>query len=97
MLKGQIVILGLVLFVFSACVSPKPKPPVKPVEVPVQIPEVLIKKPVGIGVTKLAKVERFKENPFGYYYFCRYLLLLCLQWAWVMSRNTLRITNILIM
>jgi hypothetical protein len=66
MLKGKIVVLGLVLFVFSACVSskpkpPKPKPPVKIVEI---APVVIIKKPVGIGISKLEKVERFKENPF---------------------------------
>jgi hypothetical protein len=76
MLKGKIVVLGLVLFVFSACVGskpkpPKPKPPVKIVEI---APVVIIKKPVGIGISKLEKVERFKENPFGYYYYGQLLI-----------------------
>ena len=73
MLKGKIVVLGLVLFVLSACVKDKPKPSLAPVE-PVKVPAVVIKKPVGIGISKLSKVEHFKENPLGYYYYGQLLI-----------------------
>jgi len=68
MLKVKVVILGLGLLVFSAC-TPQPKPPIKPVD----NPEV-ISKPVGIGISKLRNIQKFKEHPLGYYYYGQLLI-----------------------
>ena len=70
MLKIKVIGLSFLLLVFSACVDPKPKPPVKPV-VPL---EEIVSKPVGIGISKLNKVQRFKEHPLGYYYYGQLLI-----------------------
>ena len=73
MLKVKIIGLSFLLLVFSACVDPKPKPPVKPVNISVDNSEV-VSKPVGIGISKLRKIQRFKKHPLGYYYYGQLLI-----------------------
>jgi hypothetical protein len=70
MLKIKAIGLTFFLLVVSACVDPKPKKiPVKPKE-----PVEMVSKPVGIGISKLNKVQRFKEHPLGYYYYGQLLV-----------------------
>jgi hypothetical protein len=68
MLKVKGVILGLSLLVFSAC-NPKPKPPIEP-----EVNTGVVSKPVGIGISKLLNVKKFKEHPLGYYYYGQLLI-----------------------
>ncbi len=69
MLKVKVVGLSFLLLVFSACVDPKPKPTVKPVD-----NLGVVSKPVGIGISKLRNIQRFKEHPLGYYYYGQLLI-----------------------